>query len=300
MNNRSTTGSDTVDSIQDAGDETAYMKMVEAGHIGFQLAEEVRTLREAILALKQEKRLLLVNNENLEECVAQSNTVIASLRAKVEEQHRYIEAYSTEASQQVRHPLSFTKCIGIRTSFVILTIQENLSKKLDIELKEMKKQASAERKKSKLLGQELERSLEDEVALRGYSRRLEGEAATLREQLQRQEEEIRAETEERVRCQRFIETALRSQLVLQKKLETVVYYCDKDVDLTAVSILDVTPDYLDNLLHDLRSDMLPQGGVRKPGRFDFSALEHKQRNIDHQQNQALNSIRWVCVCKPSL
>jgi hypothetical protein len=131
------------------------------------------------------------------------------------------------------------------------------------------------------------------VALRGYSRRLESETAALREQIQRQEEEIRAETEERVRCQRFIETALRSQLVLQKKLETVVYYCDKDVDLTAVSILDVTPDYLDNLLHDLRSDMLPQGGAGKPGRFDFSALEHKQRNIDHQQNQALNSIRYA-------
>jgi hypothetical protein len=101
MSNRSTTASDSADSVQDAGDETAYMKMVEAGHIGFQLAEEVRTLRESILALKQEKRLLLVNNENLEECVAQSNTVISSLRAKVEEQHRYIEAYSSEASQQV-------------------------------------------------------------------------------------------------------------------------------------------------------------------------------------------------------
>jgi hypothetical protein len=169
---------------------------------------------------------------------------------------------------------------------------------LEIELKELKKQASAERKKSKLLGQELERSLEDEVALRGYSRRLESEAASLRERVQRQEEELRAEVEERVRCQKFIETALRSQLVLQKKLETVVYYCDKDVDLTAVSILDVTPDYLDNLLHDLRSDMLPQGSgggaaAGKAGRFDFSSLEHKQRNIDHQQNQALNSIRCV-------
>lgn len=161
----------------------------------------------------------------------------------------------------------------------------------------MKSQYIAQKKKSKLLGQELERSLEDEVALRGYSRRLEGDMAAANETIRRLEKALHVEVEDRVRCQRFIETSLRSQLVVQKKLETLSYYCDRDVDLSAVSLLDVSPDYLDNLLRDLRSDILPTsadshtivGGSES--RYDFSSLEHRQRNIDHQHNQYLNSIR---------
>jgi hypothetical protein len=82
-------------------DNDAYIKMVESGHIGFQLAEEVRTLREEILSLKQEKRLLLVSNENLEESAAQANAAISLLRAKVEEQQRYVDAFNAESVQQV-------------------------------------------------------------------------------------------------------------------------------------------------------------------------------------------------------
>jgi hypothetical protein len=83
------------------------------------------------------------------------------------------------------------------------------------------------------------------------------------------------------------------------------FYCDRDVDLAAVSILDVSPDYLDNLLRDLRSDVLPSHSVNVvgttgyaaavEGRYDFAALEHRLRNIDHQQNQYLNSIRYCYV-----
>jgi hypothetical protein len=176
---------------------------------------------------------------------------------------------------------------------------------LDAELKDTKAQYTAQKKKSKLLGQELERSLEDEVALRGYSRRLESDVAVANESTKRLENALKAEMEDRVRCQHFIESSLRSQLILQKKLETMNFYCDRDVDLAAVSILDVSPDYLDNLLRDLRSDVLPSHSLNvvgtagyasgMEGRYDFAALEHRLRNIDHQQNQYLNSIRYCCV-----
>jgi hypothetical protein len=173
---------------------------------------------------------------------------------------------------------------------------------LDAELKDTKAQYTAQKKKSKLLGQELERSLEDEVALRGYSRRLESDVAVANESTKRLENALKAEMEDRVRCQHFIESSLRNQLILQKKLETMNFYCDRDVDLAAVSILDVSPDYLDNLLRDLRSDVLPSHSLNVvgtagyasavEGRYDFTALEHRLRNIDHQQNQYLNSIRY--------
>lgn len=168
--------------------------------------------------------------------------------------------------------------------------------------KELKKQLSVEKKKNKLLAVELERSLEDEVALRSYSKRLEADNIALKEKVNTLEEVHKTETDERLRCQQFIDTALRSQLILQKKLETVVYYCDKDVDMSAVSILDVSPDYLESLLRDVRSEVSAAGApgshagsssVGFRGKFDFAVLEHKQHNIDHQGNQYLNNIRLV-------
>lgn len=180
-------------------------------------------------------------------------------------------------------------------------LQDATIRRLETDLKGFKAQYIAQKKKSKLLGQELERSLEDEVALRGYSRRLEGDIAAANETIRRLEKALHAEVEDRVRCQRFIEMALRSQLVLQKKLETLSFYCDRDADLSAVSLLDVSPDYLNNLLRDLRSDILPASSASHAamagteGRYDFSSLEHRQRSIDHQQNQYLNSIRYINI-----
>lgn len=95
----SSIGSQSLDGANVEND--AYIKMVESGHIGFQLAEEVRALREEILSLKQEKRLLLVNNENLEDGITQANSTIATLRLKMEEQQRYVDAFSSESSHQV-------------------------------------------------------------------------------------------------------------------------------------------------------------------------------------------------------
>lgn len=151
------------------------------------------------------------------------------------------------------------------------------------------------------MGQELERSLEDEVALRSYARRLESDLSAGKDTIQALERALQAEQEERLRCHQFIESALRYQLVHQKKLEMVAFYCDKDVDLTTISILEVSPDYLDNLLRDVRSDLLPTqstgGGAGRaaPAHYDFAALQHRQRSIEHQQNQYLTSIRCVLV-----
>lgn len=146
---------------------------------------------------------------------------------------------------------------------------------------------------------ELERSLEDEVALRSYSKRLEADNVSLKEKLGASDEAHKAEMDERWKCQQFIDTALRSQLILQKKLETIVYYCDKDVDMSAVSIVDVSPDYLESLLRDVRSELAGAGAngcagtamVGFRGKLDFAVLDHKQHNIDHQVNQYLNNIR---------
>lgn len=146
-----------------------------------------------------------------------------------------------------------------------------------------------------MLGVELERSLEDEVALRSYSRRLEQDLATHKEQLSEAKEEGKIENEERLRCEQFIELSLQSQLIFQKKLETVVYYCDKDVDISSVAIFDVSPDYLESLLRDVRSERIhlsqDRGSSLRRSKLDFSVLQQKQRHIDHQLNQHLKEIR---------
>lgn len=82
-------------------DDNAHVKILESGHIGFQLAEEVRELKEQLLELKQEKRFLLVNAENLEQSLAQANGTISQLRSKLEEQRRYGELVANDRFQQV-------------------------------------------------------------------------------------------------------------------------------------------------------------------------------------------------------
>lgn len=176
-------------------------------------------------------------------------------------------------------------------------VQDQDLKRINEGTMQFKKNLAAEKKKNKLLVVELERSLEDEVALRSYCKRLEADNISLKKKLCAAEEILRIEVEERWKCQQFIDTALRSQLILQKKLETIVYYCDKDVDMSAVSILDVSPDYLESLLRDVRSELSVAGApvagssVGFRGKFDFAVLDHKQHNIDHQTNQYLNNIR---------
>lgn len=185
-------------------------------------------------------------------------------------------------------------------TLVCLDPQESTIKTDENEIGFLKKQLSGEKKKNRLLGEELERSLEDEVTLRSYSRRLEQDLVALKEAHSVAGEASRSESEQRAKCEQFIDTALRSQLIFQKKLETVVYYCDKDVDINSVSILDVSPDYLESLLRDTRSEKVdgyrgsaPQGAIGARAKLDFSVLEHKQKLIDHHLNQYLNNIRYM-------
>ena len=168
---------------------------------------------------------------------------------------------------------------------------------MDCELKNLRKMFSSEKKKGKLLGQELERSLEDEVALRGYSRQLENEIVALKDQLRIRNDSERAEADVRLHCYNFIETAIRSQLVTDKKLETIACLCDKDVDMCSASIFEVNSDYLDNLLKDVHSAVMVSAcgtsgtSAAMPLRYDFSALEHSHRNVNHQLNQHISTIR---------
>jgi hypothetical protein len=123
---------------------------------------------------------------------------------------------------------------------------------------------------------------------------LELDIAAQKEQLEAALERNKCEREERLKCEQFIDSSLRSQLIFQKKIETVVYYFDKDVDISLVSIFDVSPDYLESLLRDVKSEKFTRfhsDSDAQRSKYDFSVLEHKQNQIDHQLNQYLNSIR---------
>lgn len=131
------------------------------------------------------------------------------------------------------------------------------------------------------------------MALRGYSRRLEQDFSAQKNDLGAALEKCVVEREERLKCEQLMDSSLRSQLIFQKKLETVVYYCDKDADINSVAMFDVGPDYLEKLLRDVKSEHAgrSQGSNNSSSRFDWSVLEQKQNHIDYQLNQYLNSIR---------
>ena len=169
-------------------------------------------------------------------------------------------------------------------------------KTLEEEVQVLKSRLSDDQRKGKLLGEELERSLEDELALRNYSRRLEVDLLSVKEHLATTVQQRAAESEERKKCEKFIDTSLRSNLITLKKLETLAYFCDKEVDMTTVSIMEVSPEYLDNLLRDVKRSSSSSNGVYS----DFELLEHKQNNVEHQINQYLNNIRYVVGAELSL
>eukprot|EP01032_Pedospumella_encystans_P015343 gene15343-17557_t len=166
------TSSGSIDYQNDGG---AFGKMVESGQIGFRLAEEIKSLREELLTLKQEKRILLVSNENLEDTLINANNTISSLHAKLVELQNHVNYTASE-----------------------LTSKTNQIKRDEDDLHQLKTQLAAEKKKNRLLGVELERSLEDEVALRSYSRRLEQDLAAQKEKLSATLEDSKIENEERL------------------------------------------------------------------------------------------------------
>jgi len=93
------TSSGSLDYQNDGG---AFGKMVESGQIGFRLAEEIKSLREELLSLKQEKRILLVSNENLEDTLINANNTISTLHAKLVELQNHVNYTASELHSKVR------------------------------------------------------------------------------------------------------------------------------------------------------------------------------------------------------
>lgn len=60
-----------------------YSKMVESGQIGLRLAEEIRILREELLNVKHDKRMLLVSNENLEGALSSANKSLTDMHVRL-------------------------------------------------------------------------------------------------------------------------------------------------------------------------------------------------------------------------
>mmetsp|Transcript_13013 Transcript_13013/g.21815 ORF Transcript_13013/g.21815 Transcript_13013/m.21815 type:complete len:392 (-) Transcript_13013:453-1628(-) len=265
---------DTIESHADI-DESAFVKVVEAGQIGYRLAEEIRQLREELLVVKQEKRLMIVAKENAEEELAKSKAIIAELKSSLSEAIRSNKKQTND----------YVKMNSVRNN-------------LADQAKLWKNALSAEKRKCSLLGEELERSLLDEAALRSYCRRLEADTEVLKESLHKSEENLHLESVELHKCQKYIDLSLRSHLVIGKKLEAIAFVCDKDADFSS-SVLDVSPDYIDTLFQDLKSGITntePLGHINSisSGRrvsFDYGLLEHKRTSSEHQINQYLSSIR---------
>lgn len=92
--------SDTIESIEQANDE-AFVNIVESGQIGYRLADEIRTLREDLLSTKQEKRILLINNENLEDALEKANKNVAALRSKLADLQHLTQVYRADLSKKV-------------------------------------------------------------------------------------------------------------------------------------------------------------------------------------------------------
>ena len=84
------------------GGDDAFVKMVETGQIGYRLADEIRSLREELLNLKQEKRILLVNSENLEDALENANCVIAKLKTALSEAEASSKKYCNDKSKKVQ------------------------------------------------------------------------------------------------------------------------------------------------------------------------------------------------------
>jgi hypothetical protein len=179
-------------------------------------------------------------------------------------------------------------------------------------LSETNKLLIAEKKKCRVTSEELERSLEDEASLRCYCKSLEADNIYLKAQQGAKDERLRREVDEREKCHTFIDSLLRSHLILLKKLEAVVFFCDQDVDMTHVPTSNVSTDYLDILLRDVKcaaastsagsSGLCGIGEHCTPGLqpksipqfsfVDFEVIMHKQQSIDFQLNEYLAKIRY--------
>jgi predicted nucleic acid-binding Zn-ribbon protein len=88
-------------------DDDAFVQVIESGQIGYRLAEEIRSLREELLGLKQEKRILIVTTENLEDALTKSTSGISSLKSALHDTEKQLKRVNQERSKQVRFAVSF-------------------------------------------------------------------------------------------------------------------------------------------------------------------------------------------------
>lgn len=93
--------SDTIESVENANEE-AFVNIVESGQIGYRLADEIRILRETLLTTKQEKRILLISNENLEDALEKASKNVFFLKSKLADLQHLTQVYSTDLATKVR------------------------------------------------------------------------------------------------------------------------------------------------------------------------------------------------------
>lgn len=78
-------------------------KIIENQRLGFHLADEIRNLREDLLSSKQEKRLMLVNNQNLQEQLTKAENRIKQLEDTIEINHTAIRRLEKINAEEASH-----------------------------------------------------------------------------------------------------------------------------------------------------------------------------------------------------
>eukprot|EP01036_Dinobryon_divergens_P029303 gene29303-38377_t len=166
-------GSPTAKAAATAAD-TLIESVIESGHIGNRLVEEINALRSELLQIKQEKRLLIVANRNLQEennkwmKLAQSN-------------------YKTISAEQDEILNQKAEIANLSERLHTLDLKVQSSNKVN---KEMSEKLRAERTKLRMIGFELEKSLEDELILKKQYSSLEYEYKLSKDLLHDQEKHL--------------------------------------------------------------------------------------------------------------
>lgn len=263
-------------------------KVVEAGQIGFRLAEEVRSLREELLDVKQQKRILIAKQVNLEQELAESNQKASALTSKIES--------LVKDSQDSLLAVNQSETATLQLKEVI--------KQFKVERKLSREEIAKQRRKNELLGKELEKSLEDEVSLRNYCRDLESRCVELEEKRKARSVESGRESGTREQLLKLVDQSVRYHMLQSKRLEALLLTVSEQPaweggvvgseagESAAATALEqhAVSEYYDALLQVGSSN---SSGVTlsSAGAIDISSLEHRLKSVDHQFNQHVNSIR---------
>eukprot|EP01038_Epipyxis_sp_PR26KG_P007101 gene7101-9690_t len=133
-----------MDTFDDEAEELIEnVHVLEAGQIGFRLANEVRNLREKLLLAKQETRIALVSNQNTQEENLSLRSCVKNLSADVSQLLKQLSVKDEEIA--------------------ILRQKVESNKNLEADLLE---QLKIEKKKTSILREELEKSLHDDQSVK--------------------------------------------------------------------------------------------------------------------------------------